>query len=85
MQEKTYIKNSIINNLTLLQHEELKEVEDFVEFLLLKKNINAEIDEPNTLEVIWEGLGFNKIINIDEEISALRKEFGNNLLSKTID
>ena len=84
MQTTTLIKkHDIIQNLNYLPDKKLDEVDTFLKFLLFQTNKPPKKKELKTLSGIWSNIGFEKIVDIDTEISKIRKEFSNNILNKT--
>jgi len=85
MENKTLIvRKNIIHNLNLIPAEKLQEVDTYVKFILFQTGKNNLPDTENieTLSGIWEGLGFEKTINLDDEIDSLRNELGKSILNK---
>ncbi|MEA2042464.1 MAG: DUF2281 domain-containing protein [Bacteroidota bacterium] len=87
MEKRTITHQNIVYNLSYLPNSELQEVETFVKFLLHKnkKSVTKETKEPKTLAGIWKNVGFEKFIDLDTEITSLRKEMGKDILNKTFE
>lgn len=84
MQTNTLIKRqNIIQNLSYLPDKKLDELDTFLKFLLFQINQPKKTTEPKTLSGIWSNIGFEKIVDLDTEISKIRKEFSDNILTKT--
>ena len=80
--------NTTVGNLYRIQHDlarvpkdRLTEISDFIEFILLK----SKIQKPKVikLEGVWQGLGFDKIANLDDNIANMRKEVGKSLENRS--
>lgn len=52
--------------------EKLPEVQDFIEFILLRAKTQEK--EVVKFEGIWEGLGFEKINDLESEIGKIRQK-----------
>lgn len=72
--------NEIQKELFLLPDEKIDEVKDFVDFILHKSK--AKKRKVVKMEGIWEGKGFEKIKNLEEELKAARKEISESVLKK---
>ena len=72
--------------MNLIPEEKLQDVDTYKKFILFQtgKNDIENMQEVETLSGIWEDLGFEKIINLDDEINSLRNELGNSILNKEI-
>lgn len=77
-------KFEIIKELSYVPVDRLDEVDSFIKFILYQCNIKTDnrTKEPKTLGGIWKNKGFEKITNLDEEISKIRKELGNQILKR---
>ena len=74
--ELTEIKRDLAN----LPADKLAEVREYVRKLLRKgRPIPSNIE---SLEGIWEGLGWEKIDDLEGEIRKMRKESSGNILKK---
>jgi len=65
--------NQIKKMLLKMPPEKVKEIEDFVEFVLTRISKGRMKRKIEKLEGIWEGLGFEKI-DIEQGIYNIRKE-----------
>jgi hypothetical protein len=86
MNEAALKKLEIINELAEVPKERLKEVDSFIKSILsqYKGKKTKREKEPKTLSGIWKGLGFEKIVDLDQEITSLRRELGNQIFQKTL-
>ena len=59
--------------------DKLKEINDFIELI-----IKSKIQSPNIVkfEGIWEGLGFEKINDLESDIRQIRKEATKSMLER---
>ena len=65
-----------------LPRARLAEVDRYLKSLRFKKKLKAK--QPQTLKGIWANKGFEKIIDIEREISSSRIELGQQILSKKV-
>ena len=65
-----------------IPHARLAEVDRYLKSLRFKKKSKAK--QLQTLKGIWANKGFEKIIDIEREISSSRIELGQQLLSKKV-
>ncbi len=74
--------DKIKQKLSKIPEEKLIEVDDFIDFLLVK----TQKSSPNIvkLEGIWEGLGFEKIQNLEADIKKIRKDISGSILKKVL-
>ena len=72
------MKSKIKWNLTQLSPEEVEEVNNLVQSLLEQKKKKIV-----NLEGIWEGIGFEKILDLEGEIKKNRKELAEQLLRRS--
>jgi len=71
------ILQKIKSKLDRVPEDKLGGIDDFIDFILFKsKPGNRNIAK---LEGIWEGLGFEKLDNLESEIMKIRKEAGQSL------
>ena len=64
-----------------LPSESLQEVYDFMEFLVMKAE-RAQAKRIRELEGLWEGLRFEQLSSLEEDIRALRDESEEALLKR---
>ncbi len=69
-------------NLDEIPPARLAEVDRYLKSIRLKKKSKAK--QPVTLKGIWANKGFEKIIREESEIILLRKELGQQILSKKL-
>jgi hypothetical protein len=69
----------IKQNLSKVPEDKLKEINDFIELI-----IKSKIQSPNIVkfEGIWEGLGFEKINDLESDIRQIRKEATKSMLER---
>ena len=76
-------KENIIRQLQYVPTERLKEIESYIQFILYKyKKSKDLLKEPKTLSGIWKNIGFEKIADIDNEISEIRSITSQQILKK---
>jgi len=68
----------IKQKLSKIPEDRLEEINDFIDFILMKAQTNV----PNIVkfEGIWKGLGFDKITDLESEIHKIREEATRSLL-----
>lgn len=73
---------TIQKRLAILPEEKLKEVVDFVEFMLSQ----SQVEHKRTIKLggIWKNLGFEKFANLDAEIRKIRQETSHAILNKEL-
>ncbi len=67
------IKSQIKWNLFRVPPDKLEEINDFIEFILYKEQKQKNMKIVN-LEGIWEGIGFEKILNLEDSIREIRSK-----------
>jgi len=69
----------IKQKLSKVPEDKLKEINDFIELI-----IKSKIQSPNIVkfEGIWEGLGFEKINDLESDIRQIRKEATKSMLER---
>ena len=65
-----------------LPDDRLQEVYDFIDFILMKSEV-TRTKHVKKLEGIWEGLGFERILHLEEEIRAIRHDSEQALIERT--
>jgi len=60
-------------NLFKIPKARLAEVNDFIEFILMKTK-SGRLKRVEKLEGIWKGLGFERISDLDKSIREIRSE-----------
>ena len=67
------IKSQIKWNLFRVPPDKLEEINDFIEFILYKEQKQKNMKIVN-LEGIWEGIGFEKILNLEDSIREIHSK-----------
>lgn len=80
MNLETILKVNLYNDIEKLTSEKQTEVKDFVEFLINKSQ--KIVPKKKSLEGIWKDTNFDKIPELENKISNLRKAMSNNILDK---
>ncbi|MFO7809925.1 MAG: hypothetical protein R6V47_00955 [Candidatus Delongbacteria bacterium] len=80
MTTKELYKIEILKELSLLPEESLKNVKLYIEFILNKEHNRKA--SPINLKGIWKGSGFEKISDLHNEVSKLRKNLSAGILKK---
>ena len=70
--EETNI-TKVKQNLYKIPKAKLAEINDFIEFILMKTE-SSRLKRVEKLEGIWNGLGFERIPDIDKSIREIRSE-----------
>ncbi|GEM_PF-671340 len=74
--------NIVKQNLLKIPKAKLAELNDFIESILMKTN-SCKSKRIGKLEGIWQGLGFEKIPDLDKNIRDIRNE-SENLLAERV-
>ena len=77
-------RQTIINDLTLIPDNRIKEVDNFVKFILSQIPQTNKPQEPKTLSGIWKNKGFENIADLDKAIGETRNELENQILKRKI-
>ncbi|MFW9995073.1 MAG: hypothetical protein ACFFD4_23750 [Candidatus Odinarchaeota archaeon] len=79
MTSENRLKNKIKGDIDKLSPEDLQEVQDFISNILIK-----EKPAKRTIKMkgIWEGLGFEKIADLEGNTRKMRTETGKQVLEK---
>ncbi len=72
---------TIQKEIRLIPENRLDEVKTYIETII---NVDSKKKKPVSLRGIWKGKGFEKISNIEADISSLRKTLSSTILSKKI-
>jgi len=72
----------IKQNLLKIPTTKLSEVGDFIESIL-KKTESDRLKRVESLEGIWKGLGFERIIDLESSLRGIRSESEKNMLDRT--
>jgi hypothetical protein len=81
MENYAITEQNIIKGLKHLPKNKLHEVNTFIQFLLSKSERKLKNE---SLAGIWANIGFEELINIDDEINIARKELGDSILLKEL-
>ena len=76
----TTSRHKIRKNLNKIPPKVLKQVSDYIEFLL-EKHARQE-RRILKFEGIWQGLGFEKLADLESQIRDVRKETNDSLLNR---
>lgn len=68
-------------NLFKIPKARLAEVNDFIEFILMKSE-SRPLKRVEKLEGIWKGLGFERISDLDKSIREIRSESEKSILDR---
>ena len=71
----------IKQNLFKIPKDRLAEVNDFIEFILMKSE-SCPLKRVEKLEGIWKGLGFERISDLDKSIRDIRSESEKAMLNR---
>jgi hypothetical protein len=74
----------ILRELEDIPTEKLEQIELYIKTVLSERPKKKKVEEPKTLGGIWENKGFEKIVDIEDEIKTLRKELGHQLLNRKL-
>ena len=77
------IKEKIKININKMPEEYLTDIDNYIEYILFKNSKRNEISEK--LEGIWKDIGFEKIIDIDNEIRNIRNKSHSDLINRVND
>jgi hypothetical protein len=73
----------IKQNLFKIPKAKLTEINDFIEFILMKTE-TSRLKRVDKLEGIWNGLGFERIPDIDKSIREIRSESEKSILDRIV-
>jgi len=73
----------IINELSFIPDSQIDQIKTFIEFLLFKTG-NVAKKNTRSLEGIWKNKGFEKIVDLESEIKAIRKQLGDSIINKKV-
>jgi hypothetical protein len=73
--------SKVKQNLYKIPKAKLAEVNDFIEFILMKTE-SSRLKRVEKLEGIWNGLGFERIPDIDKSIREIRSESEKSILDR---
>ncbi|HOF00900.1 MAG TPA: DUF2281 domain-containing protein [Spirochaetota bacterium] len=66
------IKEKIKMNINKMPEEYLKDIDNYIEYILFKSSKKNAMSEK--FEGIWKDIGFEKIIDVDNEIRNIRNK-----------
>jgi hypothetical protein len=66
-------------NLFKIPKARLAEINDFIEFILMKTE-SSRLKRVEKLEGIWQGMGFERVPDIDKSIREIRSESEKSIL-----
>lgn len=72
--------DKIKQKLSKIPDDKLREIDDFIDFLLIKSPKPAR--NIVRLEGVWKGLGFEKIQNLETDIKNIRKKISSAILKR---
>ena len=78
--EETNI-SKVKQNLYKIPKAKLAEINDFIEFILMKTEL-SQLKRVEKLEGIWNGLGFERIPDMDKSIREIRSESEKSILDR---
>ncbi len=81
--DATKIKEKIKININKMPEEYLTDIDNYIEYILFKNSKRNEISEK--FEGIWKDIGFEKIIDIDNEIRNIRNKSHADLINRIND
>lgn len=84
MNKPAITRQIIINDLTHIPDDRIREVDNFVKFILSQIPQTKKRQEPQTLSGIWKNKGFEKITDLDNAIGETRNELENQILKRKI-
>jgi hypothetical protein len=73
----------ITRELSFIPDDQIDDVKTFIEFLLFK-NGNTSKQNTHTLQGIWKNKGFEKIVDLESELKAIRKQLNDSILNKKV-
>jgi hypothetical protein len=79
MQTTALQKMELINKISVIPEERIKEVKTFIDFILSQSDLDAE--KPINLQGIWKDKGFEKI-DVEAELKKIRKEMESSILKR---
>ncbi|HNZ27408.1 MAG TPA: DUF2281 domain-containing protein [Spirochaetota bacterium] len=77
------IKEKIKININKMPEEYLTDIDNYIEYILFKNSKKNENSEK--FEGIWKDIGFEKIIDIDNEIRNIRNKSNIDLINRVND
>jgi hypothetical protein len=80
MQSRAMKKIEIDKKLSLIPEDKIDEINDFIEFILSKSQIQRQ--RPVNLRGIWKEKGFEKIKDIESELKEIRRDLTDSVLKR---
>lgn len=73
MKERAVTLTMVKQKVFELPEDQLQEVYDFLDFIVMKAE-TTQIKRVKKLEGIWEGIGFERISNLEQDIRDIRRD-----------
>jgi len=73
----------IVNELSFIEDNQIDQIKTFIEFLLFRTG-NAAPKNTSSLQGIWKNKGFEKIVDLESEIKAIRKQLSDSIINKKV-
>ncbi|RKZ44365.1 MAG: hypothetical protein DRR16_24530 [Candidatus Parabeggiatoa sp. nov. 3] len=73
----------IVNELSFIPDNQIDSIKTFIEFLLFR-NGNTAKKNTRSLQDIWKNKGFEKIVDLESEIKAIRKQLSDSIINKKV-
>ena len=73
----------IVNRLSFIPDNQIDYIKTFLEFILFRMGNTAK-KNTRSLQGIWKNKGFEKIIDLESEIKAIRQELSESILNKKV-
>ncbi len=80
MQTTALWKMELMNKISIIPEERLKEVRTFIDFVLAQSKM--DILKPINLRGIWRNKGFEKITYLESDLKEMRKEINDSILNR---
>lgn len=82
MQTTPLQKMELINKISAIPEDRIKEVKTFIDFILSQSESEIDSEKPINLEGIWKNKGFENI-EVKSELQKVRKELQISILKKS--
>ncbi len=82
MRSRVIKKMEINKKLSLISEDKFNEVNDFIEFILSKSQVQKR--KPVRLQGIWKNRGFEKIKDLESELEVITTSLTNSILNRDI-
>ena len=73
----------IVKELSFVPDNQIDKVKTFIEFILFNTGKTGK-KSTQSLHGIWKNKGFEKIVDLESEIKAIRKQFNDSILNKKV-